>query len=182
MGSYSGEDTVTVYWNLKLKKTSDLNNAALDHFVDEEKNENIIEVVFDENKNIQKLYLKSIDVDLKGKIDQKLSDYLFALYEKGTKNIEDLEMEIQYDVKGYYDPGVLTGPPEYCYPPEGDEEREVTGSTIIFDQDNYFNIPTEYLDKIQDNFSTEIEKNTFNYSDDGPDYYDDDDRDYDNYY
>jgi hypothetical protein len=30
---------------------------------------------------------------------------------------------IHFRSSGYYDPGVISGPPERCYPPEGDDER-----------------------------------------------------------
>jgi len=33
------------------------------------------------------------------------------------------EVIIHFRSKGYYDPGKTSGPPERCYPPEGDDER-----------------------------------------------------------
>ena len=34
----------------------------------------------------------------------------------------DEELELDISASGYYDPGRLSGPPENCYPPEGDLE------------------------------------------------------------
>jgi hypothetical protein len=36
-----------------------------------------------------------------------------------------IEMEIEWSYKGYEDPGVCSGPPERCYPPEGEDERTI---------------------------------------------------------
>jgi len=36
-------------------------------------------------------------------------------------------IHINYRVKGYYDPGQMCGPPERCYPPEGDNEVLLDG-------------------------------------------------------
>jgi len=55
------------------------------------------------------------------------------------------EVEIHFTCSGYNDPGRSYGPPENCYPPEGDEERELDhlvwniydakGQPINIDQD-----------------------------------------------
>jgi len=34
-------------------------------------------------------------------------------------------IEVSFSATGYDDPGNLTGLPEHCYPPEGDEERTI---------------------------------------------------------
>jgi len=34
-----------------------------------------------------------------------------------------LEMEVNFLSSGYYDAGQTCGPPESCYPPEGEDER-----------------------------------------------------------
>jgi len=47
-----------------------------------------------------------------------------------------LEFGFKFDYSGYYDPGVCSGPVERCYPPEGDDERLVTGVVITFTDQN----------------------------------------------
>lgn len=42
----------------------------------------------------------------------------------------DPDVEVAIDYKGYEDPGICSGPVEDCYPPEGDEERTITGISI----------------------------------------------------
>jgi hypothetical protein len=39
---------------------------------------------------------------------------------------DEVELVIRFTSNGYDDPGQLTGPPEDCYPPEGDDEREIS--------------------------------------------------------
>jgi hypothetical protein len=41
------------------------------------------------------------------------------------------ELVIEYSSSGYDDPGRFDGPAEKCYPPEGDDERLVTGAVVI---------------------------------------------------
>lgn len=36
-----------------------------------------------------------------------------------------IEIEVGWSYKGYEDPGVCSGPPERCYPPEGEDERTI---------------------------------------------------------
>ena len=40
------------------------------------------------------------------------------------------EIEVSFSVTGYDDPGITTGLPEHCYPPEGDEERVLEGIQV----------------------------------------------------
>lgn len=42
------------------------------------------------------------------------------------------ELVLDFVSSGYYDPGVLLGAPEDCYPPEHEDERIVTGAYIHF--------------------------------------------------
>ena len=39
----------------------------------------------------------------------------------------NLTLTLKFKVRGSSDPGCTYGPPERCYPPEGEEEREVIG-------------------------------------------------------
>jgi hypothetical protein len=41
-----------------------------------------------------------------------------------------VELEIEFVSSGYIDPGSIAGPPEKCYPPEGDEERTIVGMRL----------------------------------------------------
>ena len=44
------------------------------------------------------------------------------------------QLEVNFESSGYYDPGKYSGPPENCYPEEGDDERQVTDVTLLLDQ------------------------------------------------
>lgn len=170
MGSYGGSDSVAVYCFVRLIGKN--HNDLLDNFIEEEQSNKEIEVFFDENDQIKKFYLKFLDLDLKEKLNKETSEYLIGLYKGGEKVIEEAEVEIDYDVRGYYDPGCVSGPPENCYPPEGDEEREVTGGGIIFSEKAIFDIPEEFCNKIYDAFEEEINNKDFDFDsyDDGPEY------------
>ena len=39
------------------------------------------------------------------------------------EQIDGYEIDIHFRSSGYYDPGKLSGPPEKCYPADGDDER-----------------------------------------------------------
>lgn len=43
---------------------------------------------------------------------------------------------VDFTSSGYYDPGQKFGPPERCYSPEGDEEREIQEVTVTFVQED----------------------------------------------
>ena len=47
-------------------------------------------------------------------------------------DVEDqLILDINWSSSGSYDPGCTYGPPERCYPPEGDDERTLSGRVTI---------------------------------------------------
>jgi hypothetical protein len=55
--------------------------------------------------------------------------------ESGTRTFRvTVPVEIEVTASGYYDPGVLDGPPERCYPPEG-EITSVLMVEIVDDDD-----------------------------------------------
>lgn len=84
-----------------------------------------------------------------------------------TRGEEELELDIS--AKGYYDPGRLSGPPEDCYPPEG--ELEIT--SIELDGKKWDGrLTDEEHDKV-------VEKLWDSQESDEEDYYDDDYPDYD---
>ena len=44
-----------------------------------------------------------------------------------TITVDDTDYEVLVKYKGYSDPGRFSGPPENCYPPEGEMEIDVIG-------------------------------------------------------
>jgi len=167
MGSYSGDDSVDVYLNVYLYKSS---NCLLNSF-EETKKEKTVDVWLGENK-IDKFYFHDLDIDLAAQTDEALFKYLSNFYNKEEEEnvIEEAELSVDYHVSGYYDPGRTYGPPEDCYPPEGDEERNVEGATLVFTKDVLLEIPKEHLGKIQDAFDDEINRKDFDPPDYEPDY------------
>lgn len=63
-----------------------------------------------------------------------------------------LELTVNVSSTGYYDPGKTYGPPEDCYPPEGDNERPVTGAGVAG-----YEVPKTLFDEIEEWLSEEIE-------------------------
>ena len=47
-----------------------------------------------------------------------------------------LDIFIRFNSKGYYDPGCTYGPPENCYPPEGDDERTLLEVRMDYGDDS----------------------------------------------
>ena len=50
------------------------------------------------------------------------------------------ELEIGFRSVGYDDPGSTYGPPEKCYPPEGEDERTVESVTLFVDGQSVGNL------------------------------------------
>lgn len=46
-------------------------------------------------------------------------------------NADALGLVVSFKVEGWSDPGKCYGPPENCYPPDGEETRTVTGLEFI---------------------------------------------------
>ena len=63
--------------------------------------------------------------------------------EAALEHDEPYELVIEFRSSGYYDPGVLSGPPEKCYPPEGDDEREMESVTLIHESGDIKLTPEE---------------------------------------
>jgi hypothetical protein len=85
------------------------------------------------------------------------NDYLPGLLAY-RKQIEDGdELVIEFESSGYYDPGKTYGPPENCYPPEGDDEREVT-DVYIFSDGHRYAIDQSLWEDIEELFRDQIEE------------------------
>ena len=82
------------------------------------------------------------------------------------------EIVVEFKSSGYSDPGCISGPVERCYPPEGDDERELE-EAYINDEDRKIELSKEIQEKVFDEFSEEIQE--VELSNDGPDYDDRDD-------
>lgn len=63
---------------------------------------------------------------------------------RGTAVDKGGMLEIDFTSSGYSDPGFISGPPEKCYPPEGEEERTVKGARLFG-----LELPTELWKKIE---------------------------------
>ncbi len=51
---------------------------------------------------------------------------------------DEIELVIDFLSNGYHDPGRCSGPPEDCYPPEGEDEREIEDAHIRHYRDGQF--------------------------------------------
>jgi len=58
-------------------------------------------------------------------------------FEAVVTDVDGNEHDVLVKYQGYSDPGFISGPPENCYPPEGEIEIEVTGlpAGVIPDDD-----------------------------------------------
>jgi len=48
-----------------------------------------------------------------------------------TVYLLDDDIEVTIQVRGHQDPGYTSGPPEDCYPPDEDEEREIKALKVF---------------------------------------------------
>tara|TARA_Y100000034_G_scaffold114215_1_gene150057 strand:- start:1193 stop:1840 length:648 start_codon:yes stop_codon:yes gene_type:complete len=81
-----------------------------------------------------------------------------------------MEISIDYESSGYYDPGVHTlsnGDPGY--PPEGEDERIVNGATLIIDGKTKIQMPKELFQTIQERWGPSIDDDDLDTSDVGYD-------------
>lgn len=88
----------------------------------------------------------------------------FAIEKTGNPNInvdeefEFIEFDINFVSSGYYDPGRISGPPEDCYPPEEEDEREMTSVSVTtktmkeaeLDEELAWMIFDKYIDKVME--------------------------------
>jgi hypothetical protein len=77
---------------------------------------------------------KWMDVHTEKELPDSVQKELDALYGKNDPKRADKlwgEIVIKFVSSGYYDPGRTYGDPYHCYPPEGDDERELDGLAIV---------------------------------------------------
>ena len=91
---------------------------------------------------------------------------------------EYVEYEYEVDEDGYepYVPAKISGPPENCYPDEGEDERTLESLTVT-DGKNAVTLEGEVAEALFDHFYPEVEAVEVDSSDDG-DYEPPDDDDY----
>jgi hypothetical protein len=93
-----------------------------------------------------------------------------------------LELDIEFSSSGYYDAGRVSGPPEDCYPPEGEDERTLDCITVHGPGGSgvKFKLEGKVADAVFDHFFDiveEVELDTDRGGDDDIDPPDDDDYD-----
>ena len=82
---------------------------------------------------------------------------------------DSYDLVIEFLSSGYYDEGKTYGPPENCYPPEGDEERVPSRAYLIHYVRVSDNVPrkidsqeielsSEKMNELFDHFQTRIEE------------------------
>jgi hypothetical protein len=69
---------------------------------------------------------------------------------------ESYELVIEFRSEGYYDPGVVSGPPERCYPPEGDDERSLDGMTLTGEKGD-MELSQETQEELFEYYRSEVE-------------------------
>lgn len=81
------------------------------------------------------------------------------------------EMEICFTSSGYYDPGVLSGPPERCYPPEGDDERLLDEEVIVsfIGEEKTKRLSQKASEELFETFIDEIQEQELDDWDESPD-------------
>jgi hypothetical protein len=66
--------------------------------------------------------------------DRPLSTELVNELNKWFNRDGEITVIIPFKSQGYYDPGICSGPPERCYPPEGEDERLLNGRVKLESQ------------------------------------------------
>lgn len=72
--------------------------------------------------------------------------------------VTDVVLVLPFLSSGYYDPGVTNGPPERCYPPEGDDERLPNGVAYLDlgTRDNRVEFTKEQTERLFELLESEI--------------------------
>jgi hypothetical protein len=69
-----------------------------------------------------------------------------------------IELVIEFESDGYYDPGRVSGAPEDCYPPEGDDERTLSEVYLSISPKERIELPVEVQQELFDYLYEEIEE------------------------
>ena len=82
-------------------------------------------------------------VDLNEDEDRCFGEFSKEIIKFAGKTSTDtlVEAELCLECEGYFCPGKYTGPPEDCYPDDGEDHRTIT--RVIFHFDNEIQVPTE---------------------------------------
>ncbi|HUS38944.1 MAG TPA: hypothetical protein VMX74_05815 [Pirellulales bacterium] len=71
--------------------------------------------------------------------------------------LTEVNLVLPFLSSGYSDPGVLSGPPENCYPPEGDDERLPDGNAYLdFGVDGKLELTAEQTEKLAGLLESEL--------------------------
>ena len=70
--------------------------------------------------------------------------------------ITDVSLVLAFFSTGYHDPGCSSGPPEYCYPPEGADERTPDGVAYLDVGHGGVKLTPEQTDQLVDLLRGEI--------------------------
>lgn len=75
----------------------------------------------------------------------------------GCPDGECVTLELDCESSGYYDPGRVYGMPEDCYPPEGEDEREVVAASLTHPAGCVEIRDRSTLDELYSRFQSRIE-------------------------
>ena len=91
-------------------------------------------------------------------------------YPAGCEEGECVTLTLDCQSSGYYDPGCVIGPYDNCYPPEGEDEREVVSATLTHPAGCVEIRDRATLDELYSRFQSRIEAEEVSPDDD---YYED---------
>lgn len=81
---------------------------------------------------------------------------------KDSEDEHTFDLVISFVSSGYYDPGRTYGPPENCYPPEYEDERELESIAVIWEgitgESRELALPEKQAQEVFDYFSTQIDE------------------------
>jgi hypothetical protein len=88
-------------------------------------------------KLVDRIYIIDDDTKLPEKCIWEILHYIYCEPGLTYSFVDSIEIIIPFRAKGYYDSGRLYGPPEKCYPPEGDDERTLSGECQVYFYDEF---------------------------------------------
>lgn len=116
----------------------------------------------------------NVDLEFTLEFDQeKINKIKSPLIKTYFGEADFVEMTIKASCSGYYDPGKISGPPENCYPPEGEDERTLGEIKLLFyNEDGEINTIVIDEQKTLYEFAREFEEEIYEQEIDTDDYYD----------